>query len=95
MSGGSHNYLYSTIEDTYRNDLEYPILEDLLKDFCKVLKSLEWYRSGDTCKETYDKDVKAFINKWFKADKVAKIRAKSEVIKQLEDYLTKMKEKNK
>ena len=69
------------------------ILDELLKDFCKILKSLEWYKSGDTCKETYDKDVKVFMKKWFQADKVAKLQAKSEIIKKMEMYLTKLKEK--
>ena len=33
--------------------------------FC-ILHSLDWYRSGDTCRETYRKDVKRFKDKWLK-----------------------------
>ena len=48
MSGGHYNYKYSSIRDTYKGELENPLLEDLLEDVVELLRSLEWYKSGDT-----------------------------------------------
>jgi len=95
MSGGHFNYQYSTILDTYKGELEYPILESLIEDLCLVLKSAEWYKSGDTSKEDYDKDVKWFLNKWFKADKKAKHLAKEEVLEKLQKFAEKLRKDNK
>ena len=68
MSGGHYNYKYSSIRDTYKGELENPLLEDLLEDVVELLRSLEWYRSGDTSQETYHQNIDIFIEKWIKKD---------------------------
>lgn len=65
MSGGSFDYLYYRIEETYENQFEDYEMNELLKDFCKVLHDLEWWKSADYGEDTYRKSVKAFKNKWF------------------------------
>ena len=64
MSGGSFDYLYNTIEYTYVGHMEDKELNIFMADLCKLLKSLEWYVSGDTDEESYQRDVKEFKNKW-------------------------------
>ena len=93
MSGGSFNYEYDRILDTYQGQLENEVLESLLIDFCKVLKSLEWYVSADTCKETYEKDVKEFMQKWLIAGPAKEKIVKEEVLAQLNQFIKKMRGK--
>ena len=68
MSGGHYNYKYSSIRDTYKGELENPLLEDLLEDVVELLRSLEWYKSGDTSQEIYHQNIDIFIEKWIKKD---------------------------
>ena len=95
MSGGHYNYLFYQIEDTYKGEMEYLILEKLLVDFCKLLKELEWYRSSDTSKADYDKAAKEFICKWLKASKAKEINKKSEIILRFENLIKELKEEDK
>ena len=83
MSGGHYNYLCYTIEDTYEGELESPVLEEMLKDFCQLLKSLEWYKSGDTNEYDYHEDVNKFIEKWTKSDEPIYLKAKSDLLHKL------------
>lgn len=64
MSGGSFDYMYSKIRDTYKGELDDPELEDILEGFCEVLKALEWWQSGDRSEEDYRKTVENFKKKW-------------------------------
>lgn len=64
MSGGSFDYMYSKIRDTYQGELDDPELESLLSEFCEVLKALEWWQSGDTTEEDYRKRAKEFKMQW-------------------------------
>lgn len=83
MSGGHYNYLCYTIEDTYEGELESPVLEEMLKDFCQLLKSLEWYKSGDTSEDDYHEDVNKFIEKWTKSDEPIYLKAKADLLHKL------------
>ena len=65
MSGGSFNYMYAQIEGTYSGSMGDVEMEELLKDFCKLLYELEWYRSCNTSQEQYKKALKEFKDKWF------------------------------
>ena len=71
MSGGSFDYMYSKIEDTYVGFLEDDELNEMMSDLCDLLKSLEWYKSCDTSEEDYINDKKKLKEKWFgKRDKL-------------------------
>lgn len=39
-------------------------LSELCWDMFCLLHSLDWYKSGDTCEDTYREDVNRFKNKW-------------------------------
>ena len=64
MSGGSFNYMYSKIRDTYKGELHDQELEEMLEDFCELLKELEWWQSLDTSEEQYGKAVHEFKQNW-------------------------------
>lgn len=64
MSGGSFNYMYLEIREMYSGCLKDKDLEELLDDFCQVLKELEWYESCDTSEEDYREAVEQFKKKW-------------------------------
>jgi hypothetical protein len=66
MSGGSFDYFYSQIEDKYVGFMEDEQLNDMMKDIVQLLHDLEWYTSGDTSKNDYNKSVDDFKSKWFK-----------------------------
>ena len=91
MSGGHYNYQCFTIENTYEGEMENHLLECLLKDFCALLKSLEWYKSGDTGREDYHKDVDDFINKWIKSENAEHIKTKTEIINKFENLIKELK----
>lgn len=40
-------------------------ISEIVWDVLCLLQSRDWHLSGDTCEETYLKDVKAFKEKWF------------------------------
>ena len=64
MSGGSFDYMYSKIRDTYKGELHDQELEEMLEDFCEVLKALEWWQSCDRSEESYAKAVHEFKQNW-------------------------------
>lgn len=47
--------------------LEDVVMSELVWDVFCVLHSYDWYRSGDTCEETYRSDVKRFKERWLKS----------------------------
>ena len=48
------------------NLLEDRVISEIAYDVFCLLHSYDWYRSGDTCEETYRKDVETFKKKWLK-----------------------------
>ena len=56
-------------EDAFKNQNVPNVFEDreiseLIADIFDLIHSFDWYRSGDTSKDTYLKDKKMFKNKW-------------------------------
>lgn len=74
MSGGSHSYIYSQIEEELCGKMQDPELNDLMDDIAGLAHDLEWYDSGDICRETYDKAVTDFKTKWFRGDRPDRLR---------------------
>lgn len=48
------------------NPLEDKQISELCWDMFCLLHSYDWYISGDTCEDTYRKDLKYFKDKWLK-----------------------------
>ena len=63
MSGGAFNYCYSGLRDgaQYTHD---PEIKQLLEDLSVLLYEEEWYYSGDTDQEDYQKALREFKEKW-------------------------------
>ena len=74
MSGGSYSYICYRLKEecsgrTY--DIE---LNDLIDDLCEVLRSLEWWQSGDSCEETYREKVAKFKTKWLGSNRQERLK---------------------
>ena len=65
MSGGSYDYMYYKVEDTYVDKMYDIELDEMMSDLVRLLQDLEWWQSADTCEETYRKSVTNFKKKWF------------------------------
>lgn len=90
MSGGAFNYVSSVLFE-YEGHMEDPELEDLLKDFCKLLHDLEWYKSGDTSREDYIETVTTFKKKWFIDNRTDRLKTYIDrSVEQLKNDLYKM-----
>lgn len=48
------------------NPFEDKIISELIFDVFCLMHSYDWYKSGDTGPDDYEKDVKIFKNKWLK-----------------------------
>lgn len=70
MSGGSYSYMCYRIEDEYVGRMFDDQLDEMMKDLCKVLYYLEWWRSSDFDEDSYRKTVTEFKKKWFKQTKI-------------------------
>ena len=82
MSGGSHGYVYCSIEENLCGQMYDTELNDLMKDIKKLAHDLEWYDSSDIGEEQYFDTVAKFKQKWFKSNREQ--RLKSYVDEQLE-----------
>lgn len=51
-------------EERYGNPLNDVRLSELVYDVLSLLHDYDWYMSGDTCKETYNKSKRNFVKKW-------------------------------
>ena len=74
MSGGSYGYIYSDLERECENRMYDAELNDLIKDLCKVLHDLEWWRSSDIGEDTYRETVANFKEKWFRSDRKERLK---------------------
>ena len=75
MSGGSHGYIYSQIQEELCGQMYDIELNDLMKDIAKLAHDLEWYDSADIGEESYRKTVAEFKRKWFKAERDDRLKA--------------------
>ena len=66
MSGGSYNYMYYQVEDTYGKRMYDVELNELIEDLIPILRAVEWWQSGDTEEDSYREKVAEFKKKWFK-----------------------------
>lgn len=73
MSGGSYGYLYAQIKETYIGDMQDLELDDMMKDLTDLLRTLEWWQSGDTSEESYRKATREFKQKWFRASRTDRL----------------------
>lgn len=85
MSGGHFDcdYDYFKMHDWAKRIQQdgNPLFADLLRDVGNLLHSYDWWKSGDTSREDWLKDWKAFLNKWTGSS------VKDLSDKQIEDYV--------
>lgn len=75
MSGGSFDYMYSRVEQTYVGEMRDPEMDALMKDLVEVLHDLEWYVSADYSRKDYQETLDKFKAKWFKQSREERLRA--------------------
>lgn len=71
MSGGSYNYMYNRVEETYCGAMFDPVLDGMMADLVGLLHDLEWWKSSDTSEDDYRKTVAAFKAKWMESPRGA------------------------
>ena len=64
MSGGSFDYKFREIENTYVGHMHDRELNEMIQDLADLLHDLEWYISGDYDEDTYVQSIKIFKQKW-------------------------------
>ena len=74
MSGGSYNYIYSSLLDECEGRMFDAEMNDLINDLCEVLQDLEWWQSGDASEKRYRKTLSRFKAKWFTGDREQRLK---------------------
>jgi len=74
MSGGSYNYVYSTLYNECHGSMYDEEMNDMINDLCKVLHDLEWWQSCDIGEESYRESLKAFKQKWFNSNRTERLK---------------------
>lgn len=94
MSGGHFEYIDSQLKDEIfgwsdkpSNVFEDREISELIWDVLDLIHAFDWYKSGDTCKETYLKAKAEFKKKWFSNRGVRVRRIVDEALKQCKDEL--------
>ena len=94
MSGGYFNYVDGRLKeeifgwtDTPSNAFEDREISELVWDVLGLIHAYDWYKSGDTCKETYLAAKIAFKKKWFDNRGVRVRRIVDEALKRCESEL--------
>lgn len=72
MSGGAFNYEYYRFNEAYSEQMNDPILNELIEDLTDVLHDLEWYESGDYSEIEYRETVNKFKDKWIRKKQLKK-----------------------
>lgn len=94
MSGGHFDYKDSGLkyeifgwDDKWTNQFEDREISELVWDVLDLIHDFDWYKSGDTCKETYLKAKAAFKKKWFSNRGVRVRQIVDEALKQTKNEL--------
>ena len=94
MSGGYFEYRDSSLKgemfnwsDKPHNVLEDRELSELTWDLLDLIHDYDWYKSGDTCKETYLKAKDNFKKKWLSNRGVRVRRIIDEAVDELKSEL--------
>lgn len=74
MSGGSHGYVYSSIDYELVGNMKDREMDDLMKDIVKVAHDIEWWDSSDISEDTYRKTVREFKEKWFGSNREERLK---------------------
>jgi hypothetical protein len=81
MSGGHFEYVDGQLKnemfgwsDSWHNVMEDREISELVWDVLKLIHDYDWYKSGDTCKETYLKAKDKFKKKWFGGNRGVRVR---------------------
>ena len=74
MSGGSYNYIYCKLLDECGGRMYDMEMNDMVHDLVGVLRSLEWWQSGDSSEDEYRKAVADFKKKWFQGDRCERLK---------------------
>lgn len=72
------------------NPFDDVIISELVFDAFCLLHSFDWYKSGDTCEETYREDVMRFKDKWLATQPSARVKeiVDDEIIRVREELYT-------
>ena len=81
MSGGSYDYVCYILSNECEGRMYDAEMNDLIKDLCEVLHSLEWWQSGDGSEDRYRNTLTKFKAKWFKGNR--KVRLKGYIDEQI------------
>lgn len=94
MSGGHFEYLDSQLkseifgwDDRFRNVFEDREISELVWDLLDLIHDFDWYKSGDSRKETYLESKAKFKKKWFSNRGVRIRRIVDDALKQVKDEL--------
>ena len=94
MSGGRFDYVDRRLKeeifgwtDKPCNVFEDMEISELVWDVLNLIHDYDWYKSGDTCKETYLKAKTEFKEKWMGNHGARVRRIVDEALKQCKDEL--------
>ena len=74
MSGGSYNYIYSTLLNECAGAMYDAEMNDMIKDLAEVLHDLEWWKSADSSEDKYRATLARFKEKWFKGNRKERLK---------------------
>ncbi len=66
MSGGSHEYTYARLDIYDDMPKKYKDILKVIHDLRDLLYEYEWWKSGDTGKDDFDKAAAKFRRKYLK-----------------------------
>ena len=97
MSGGKFCYYNKLLKDEMfvysdrpNNVMEDDEISELVWDVLNLIHDLDYYQSGDTCRETYIESKKEFKKKWFGNRKIRIEKIVDKKIDQLREEVKEM-----